>query len=44
MMKQEEGKVKGYKQYQINLAVKNFLTLPCLIASNVKFPDMVGYI
>jgi len=44
MMKQEEGKVKGYKQYQINLAVKNFLTLPCLIASIVENADITDYI
>jgi hypothetical protein len=44
MLKQEESKVKGYKHYQINLAVNNFLALRCLIASKVEYPDTAGYI
>ena len=44
MMKQAGRKAKGYKHYQINLAVKNFLTPPCLIASKVECPDTAGYI
>jgi hypothetical protein len=44
MLKQEERKVKGYKHYQINLAVNNFLALRCLIASMVESPDAACYI
>jgi hypothetical protein len=44
MLKQEERKVKGYKHYQINLAVNNFLALRCLIARNIEHSNFVDYI